>query len=239
MSAYTGRYVRSHGSTTNSSPLRVGEPTLGDHLRELNVDAVLIGKTHMTPDRQGMKRLGIEPETVIGVRTAECGFEPFLRDDGIHPDPMDGDTEYFKHLRAHGYEADNPWEAFANSAQANTDEAVSGWFMRHADRPARVPAHLSESAYLTDRALEFMENADGPWVAHVSYIKPHWPYIAPDPYCSMYGPQDVQLVIRSQEERDHPHPILAEYREERYAKAFTRQEVRDKVIPTYMVSMFN
>ena len=33
MSFYTGRYVRSHGSTWNGFPLRFGEPTLGDHLR--------------------------------------------------------------------------------------------------------------------------------------------------------------------------------------------------------------
>ena len=29
------------------------------------------------------------------------------------------------------------------------------------------------------------------WCAHLSYIKPHWPYIVPAPYHAMYGPQDV------------------------------------------------
>lgn len=33
MSFYTGRYMRSHGSHWNGWPLRVGEPTLGDHLK--------------------------------------------------------------------------------------------------------------------------------------------------------------------------------------------------------------
>ena len=37
MSFYTGRYMRSHGSHWNGWPLRVGEPTLGDHLREIGV----------------------------------------------------------------------------------------------------------------------------------------------------------------------------------------------------------
>ena len=44
MSRYTGRYVRSHGATWNGFPLRVGEPTLGDHLRELGVKCSLVGK---------------------------------------------------------------------------------------------------------------------------------------------------------------------------------------------------
>ena len=35
MSFYTGRYVSSHGAAWNNFPLKVGEMTLGDHLRTL------------------------------------------------------------------------------------------------------------------------------------------------------------------------------------------------------------
>ena len=41
MSTYTGRYVRSHGSDYNNVPLRVGEWTLGDHLKSAGGRAVL------------------------------------------------------------------------------------------------------------------------------------------------------------------------------------------------------
>ncbi|MDP6388984.1 MAG: sulfatase-like hydrolase/transferase, partial [Alphaproteobacteria bacterium] len=34
-SFYTGRYMINHGSTYNNVPLRVGEWTMGDHLRPL------------------------------------------------------------------------------------------------------------------------------------------------------------------------------------------------------------
>jgi arylsulfatase A-like enzyme len=78
MSAYTGRYVRSHGSTWNGVPLRVGEPTLGDHLREAGARAVLVGKTHMIADREGMAWLGLDPKSEIGARVAQCGFEPMM-----------------------------------------------------------------------------------------------------------------------------------------------------------------
>jgi arylsulfatase A-like enzyme len=37
MSFYTGRYVDSHGAAWNNFPLKVGELTLGDHLRPLGV----------------------------------------------------------------------------------------------------------------------------------------------------------------------------------------------------------
>jgi arylsulfatase A-like enzyme len=85
MCFYTGRYMRSHGSHWNGWPLRVGEPTLGDHLKKIGVRNVLVGKTHMAPDLEGLKRLGIAPDSIIGVHASECGFEPYERDDGLHP----------------------------------------------------------------------------------------------------------------------------------------------------------
>src|SRR6056297_404151 len=41
MSTHTGRYMRSHGSTWNGVPLKVGEHTLGDHLRDQGMDCWL------------------------------------------------------------------------------------------------------------------------------------------------------------------------------------------------------
>lgn len=236
MSAYTGRYVRSHGSATNDSPMRVGEPTLGDHLREIDVEAVLIGKTHMIADVEGMKRLGIDVDSLIGVQNAECGFNPFVRDDGIHPNIGEKEPDYFSYLRQHGYDADNPWEEWANSAEDEQGNLVSGWFMQHARQPARVPAHLTETAYITDRTLEFMreQSTEESWVAHVSYIKPHWPYIAAAPYHNMYGPEHVLPAVRNAAERDHSNRIFQAYQNERYSQAFSRDEVRETVIPTYM-----
>ena len=66
MSFYTGRYVHSHGAAWNNFPLKVGEVTLGDHLRKAGVESWLIGKTHMSVDAEGMARLDLAPDSVIG-----------------------------------------------------------------------------------------------------------------------------------------------------------------------------
>jgi arylsulfatase A-like enzyme len=81
MSFYTGRYVHSHGAAWNNFPLKVGEVTLGDHLRGRG-GSWLVGKTHMKADAEGMARLGLAPDSVIGARVAECGFDVWVRDDG-------------------------------------------------------------------------------------------------------------------------------------------------------------
>ena len=66
---------------------------MGDYLRPLGVQTVLVGKTHMVADREGMERLGIDPKSIIGVRVSECGFDPFDRDDGLHPRGPDGNDD--------------------------------------------------------------------------------------------------------------------------------------------------
>jgi len=236
MSYYTGRSMTSHGSTWNAVPLRVGEPTLGDHLRALGVRAALVGKTHMAADREGMKRLGIAPGCAEGVFAAECGFEPFERDDGLHPDESaDRGLAYNKYLRDLGYEESNPWHSAANAGEGAGGELLSGWYMRNATAQARVAEEHSETAYMTGRAIDFIRDAgEKPWCLHLSYIKPHWPYIAPAPYHTMFGPEDLLPVNRSPRERQDAHPVFAAYMRHPESATFARDEVRAAVIPVYM-----
>jgi arylsulfatase A-like enzyme len=242
MSFYTGRYVASHGATWNGVPLKVGEMTMGDYLRPLGVRAVLAGKTHMMADREGMERLGIDPQSIIGVRVSECGFDPFDRDDGLHAEGPDGRYDpkrpaYERYLNDKGYAGANPWHDWANAAdgQAGDNALASGWAMRHARRPARVQEEDSETPYMTRRAMAFMNEAgDAPWCLHLSYIKPHWPYIAPAPYHAMYGPEHVLPAVRSETEWRDPHPVFREFMDLRVGRSFAREEVRAEVIPVYM-----
>ncbi|MGA3398889.1 MAG: alkaline phosphatase family protein [Acetobacteraceae bacterium] len=236
MSFYTGRYMRSHGANWNRFPLRIGEPTLGDHLAELGVRNVLVGKTHMAADVEGMRRLGIDPASSLGVQVAECGFEPFERDDGLNPDPSPR-VPYDDYLRTHGFGGTNPWEQWANSGEAADGKLLNGWLLEHADKPARVPEEHAETPYMTRRAMAFIDGAaaDGrPWCLHLSYIKPHWPYIAPAPYHAMYGAADIIPPVRSEAERRDPHPVYGAFMAARVSCNFSRDAVRARVIPAYM-----
>ena len=241
MSTYTGRYVQSHGAAWNGFPLKVGEMTLGDYLRPLGMRTALVGKTHMEADVEGMARLGIDPQSIIGVRVAECGFEPYERDDGLHGMGPDGSRysprrpRYNAYLNELGYDGENPWHDWANAAEGDGNMLASGWAMRHARKAARVREKDSETPYMTRRGIDFMrEVGDAPWCLHLSYIKPHWPYIAPAPYNTMYGADDVVPALRSENERRDPHPVYGTFMAHRVSKTFSRDEVRREVIPVYM-----
>ena len=238
MCFYTGRYASSHGAHWNGFPLRVGEYTLGDHLRRNGMDCWLIGKTHMKADAEGMERLGLSPDSVIGARQAECGFDPWIRDDGLWGTGPNGlydekRSPYNEYLKAKGYDAENPWAHFAN-ASIDGDEIAPGFIMSNADKPANIREEDSETPWLTDRALEFIAEHEGPYCAHISYIKPHWPYIVPAPYHNMYNQNHIAPPVRDEGEKEGAHPVYDAYLNNKIAQAFQKDEVRNKVIPAYM-----
>ncbi|MCB0161414.1 MAG: sulfatase-like hydrolase/transferase, partial [Caldilineaceae bacterium] len=239
-SYYTGRYCRSHGATWNGFPIRIGELSVGEHLAEVGVRTALVGKTHIIPDTDGMARLGIDPASPTGRSLAECGFEPFERDDGLHPfASVDKWPHYNDFLREQGFAGDNPWEEWANSGEGPDGEILSGWLLKYSGLQARIPAEYSETAYMTSRAMDFMAeaeagNPDQPWLLHLSFIKPHWPYIAPAPYHNMYSAKDILPAVRSNSERQTDHALFHAYQESRICRTFAREEVRETVIPVYM-----
>lgn len=240
MSTYTGRYVSSHGACWNNVPLNVGERTMGDYLRAQGMGCWLVGKTHMMADAEGMARLGIEADSVIGARVSECGFDVFERDDGMRPEGPEGFYDeggalaYNDYLRGKGYDSDNPWHDYANSSIDDDGNVLSGWFLKNSDLPANIAENDSETPYLTRRGMEFIEGqGDQPWCCHLSYIKPHWPYIVPAPYHELYGPEHFLPPVRSEAETSG-HPVYTAMQKAPVCRAFSRDDVRDKVLRAYM-----
>ncbi len=241
MSFYTGRYASSHGAQWNGFPLKVGEITIGDHLRQLGMSSWLVGKTHMKADVAGMERLGLEPDSIIGARVSECGFDVWVRDDGLWAEGEDGfyderRSPYNEYLKSLGYESENPWHDFANSGVDDNGNLASGWFVKHAEKPANIAEEHSETPWLTREVIEFIESRgeDEPWMCHASYIKPHWPLIVPDPYHAMFGANHVPAPLRSPAELEDPHPVYQQFTQNVVGKAFQRDEVRQAAIPAYM-----
>ena len=240
MSFYTGRYSQSHGATWNGIPLIAGELTLGDFMREQGLATWLVGKTHFYPDLSGIKRMGIGLDSPTGQLLQQCGFQIFDRMEGLYLEGPKGrynpfKSTYEKYLNDLGYSGQNPWNDWANSAEGENGEVLEGWYMKHAHRPARVAEEYSETVYTTFRALEFLkQHSQSPWCLHLSYIKPHWPYIAPSPYHQLFRDLELPSAIRSQNELKNPHPIYEAITKIRISRAFSKKEIRDRVLPTYL-----
>ena len=198
MSFYTGRYVHSHGATWNGVPLKVGEMTLGDYLRPLGRAARRwSARRTCGPTWRAWSGSASIPTPSSACASPSAASTPTSATTACMASARTGATirrspRYNRYLNDKGYAGDNPWHDWANAAQGEGNALASGWAMRHARKPARVAEEDSETPYMTRRAMDFMTEAgDAPWCLHLSYIKPHWPYIAPAPYNAMYGAGDV------------------------------------------------
>ncbi len=190
-----------------------------------------------------MRRPGLAPDGIIGARLSECGFDPIIRDDGLWAFGPDGayddqGSPYNAFLRAEGYDADNPWHDYANAGIDNEGNIASGWLYENARRPANIREEDSETPWLTRQMIKFLEkDAPGrerPWMCHLSYIKPHWPYIVPAPYHDMYGRTARKPVVRDARELENPHPIYAAFTDNAIGQAFRRDDVREAALGAYM-----
>jgi arylsulfatase A-like enzyme len=232
MSYYTGRYVASHGATHNRVPLSVGEVTLGFLLSESGRKLALAGKTHVLPDARGMKRLQLDGQHDLAALLKEGWFSLVDRHDGHHAEP---DSAYAHWLRRQGYDSRDPWTDYVIAVEDKDGRVLNGWKMRNARLPARVREEHSETAYTTDVALDFMaRQGDEPWVLHLSYVKPHWPYVAPAPWHAAYTADQCLPVSRHLIERGAAaHPVFRAFQEEEVSRSFRNDDCIRTVRPAY------
>lgn len=232
MSFYTGRYPSSHGATWNFIPMPMSELTVGDYLSQAGRALHLAGKTHFEPSAEATAawRGGAAGRSAASL--LQGGFEVVCRHEGDLPT---GKEDYRRYLESAGYAGDDPWLQHANSGRHPDGSLASGWQMRHAHLAAHVAEPHSETAYVSNAAIDFIRrHRDEPWSLHLSYIKPHWPYIAPAPYHDMYRRAEQAPIRRNRASEANEHPVLAAYRSHDECRSFDQEDIVRHVRPAYM-----
>ncbi|MEO1018055.1 MAG: sulfatase-like hydrolase/transferase [Pseudomonadota bacterium] len=243
-SFYTGRTSFSHGVTGNQVPLPLSEWTLGDYVRG-KMRAALIGRTDLSIDDESLERIGVERnQTTMGealVHHQNNGgfevYEPMGAPNGLLSDdaPMSGAGGYAAWLRSIGYASNDPWREFAQVTMGPDGEPRDGNELANSRFPGRLKEGHSETAFLTDRALDFIrETEDEPWFLHLAYSKPDAPFIAPAPFHALYADEPMIAAKRDPIERSNAHPVFAALSEMDAAKPLMRDEVRAAVLPAYL-----
>ncbi|MDJ0388051.1 alkaline phosphatase family protein [Roseomonas sp. E05] len=196
-SLLTGLYLMNHRAVQNTVPLDARHMNLGKALRQIGYDPALIGYTTTTPDPRttGARdpRFTTLGDLMEGFR-AVGAFEP----------SMDG---YFGWLAQKGYALPEKRE---NIWLPEGEDSVPG----ATDRPSRISAELSDTAYFTERALTYLKGkGEKPWFLHLGYWRPHPPFIAPTPYNTMYSPAEMPALRRREtwQQEAAQHPLLDFY----------------------------
>jgi arylsulfatase A-like enzyme len=193
-SLHTGMYLQNHRSGTNGTPLDARHTNWAKEAAAIGYDPVLFGYTDTSLDPRELK------EDDPWLYTYE-GPLP-----GIRPIVMMGDTptQWTDWLRDQGYAVPEPIQrAYALRAAGPDYEDGAA-----VPKPLAYPKEVDDTNYLADRCLDYIRAAKGPFVAHLSILRPHPPFIAPEPYNAMYDPRGVpgfsRLATPDAEAAQHP-----------------------------------
>lgn len=197
-SMLTGLYMMTHRAVQNTIPLDARHTNIAKEVRKAGYEPALVGYTTTTPDPREtapqdprFKVLGADME----------GWKPV----GSWGLKMEA---YFAWVKAKGFPVPKiPTNIWLPKGQDESDIGATA-------KPSTIPAHLSDTSFFTDRALEYLKGTEGkPWFLHLGYYRPHPPFIAPEPYNSMYAPEDCPPPIRAEsvDAEAAQHPMLEFY----------------------------
>jgi arylsulfatase A-like enzyme len=172
---YTGTYQMNNRVVANGTPLDDRFDNVARAARRAGFDPALFGYTDQ----------GVDPRLVAaGDDPRLSSYEGVLPGFTVALDLSGAQAPWMEWLAHLGYDV-----------PPGRDEAL-------ATEPER-PEDVGVSAFLTDRFLGWLERREGPWFAHLSFLRPHPPYAAAGRWASAYSPEEVDLPIPAAADR-HP-----------------------------------
>jgi arylsulfatase A-like enzyme len=197
-SMLTGLYMMNHRAVQNTIPLDARHTNIAIEVRKAGYEPALVGYTTTTPDPREIaaedprfKVLGADME----------GWRP------VGSWGLDKEA-YFAWLSSQGFPMPKkPNDIWLPQDLTEADIGATA-------KPSVVPAHLSDTTWFTDRALEYLQGTENkPWFLHLGYYRPHPPFSAAAPYHEMYDPNDCPPPIRaaSKDLEASQHPLLDYY----------------------------
>jgi arylsulfatase A-like enzyme len=182
------------------------------------------------------RRLGYEPalfgytDTSVDPRTVPAGDPRLSRYEGVLPgfDPVchlpEGEPRaWLDWMRACGLDVPDEWRTFVDQPAPGTK-----WQTRY-DRA------YSQTRFLTERFTEWADARKGGWFAHISFLRPHPPFLAPAPYDTMFDPTSVPAPVRagSRAEEGAQHPLLGVMIDHPFLKSPDDEQEQRELQATY------
>ncbi|MFT5504747.1 MAG: arylsulfatase A-like enzyme [Planctomycetota bacterium] len=193
-SLLTGMYLMNHRSIRNGSPLDARFTNVALETRKIGYDPSLIGYTDTTLDPRLMSA-----QDPAGSRY--CNVLPGFTQ--VYPD---GKKPWWRDLAKKGYAVPDNEEDIYEPVNNYPRAKIRGKTFA----PPIYRKEDSDTAFEVNRAMDVIRDADvKPWFLHLSLLRPHPPFIAPEPYNSMYHPDDIEDFVHAEsisaEAAEHPY----------------------------------
>jgi arylsulfatase A-like enzyme len=194
---HTGMYLQNHRSGTNGTPLDARHTNWALEVRKHGYEPVLLGYTDTANDPREF-----DPNDDI-LKTYEGtlpGIKPIVYM-GSYPDA------WADWLADQGYDIPDPnWKLYTQKKDVPEYEQ-GGDFAA----PLQIPADKHDTRFMVEQTIDYIEKAQDAWCVHLSLLRPHPPWVAPEPYNSLYPPGELVDFNRqpNRETEALQHPFLA------------------------------
>ncbi|WP_420583948.1 sulfatase-like hydrolase/transferase [Ruegeria sp.] len=176
-SILTGQYAMNHRSVRNGTPLRHDTPNIATEMRKAGYIPMLFGYTDTSADPRAH-----DPNDPV-LKSYENPMHGF---DEILEMRLEESYPWRSHLMQQGYQFADYWDVHKPVSPTGVAPRLND--------PALYHAKDSDTAFLTDTFLNSIAPLNGQsWFAHLTYIRPHPPLVAPAPYNDMYDPATLPL----------------------------------------------
>lgn len=196
-SLLTGMYLQNHRSCRNGTPLDQRHTNIALELAKIGYEPVLFGYTDTSRD----------PRTTDPSVLKQFLYEGVLP--GFHPQRLllDNLDPWINDLKQKGYDVPTNHRDIYEPIDPPSDKTDHG----RTFPPAAYSAEDSMTAYLTNEVISYISEQKQGWFTHLSYLRPHPPFVAPEPYNAMYSTADVPPPIRAETAKSEAdgHPWLS------------------------------
>lgn len=203
-SIITGRYPSQHGAYSLGTKLSEDAHVVGDDFTAAGYRTALVGKAHFQPLR---------------------GTDEFP---SLEAYPVLQDLTFWRHFKDRFYGFDDVELARNHTDEAHVGQHYALWMEQkgfanwrdHFQRPTgtrdaqryawTLPEAYHYDAWIAERTnarLEAYQERGEPFFLWSSYFDPHPSYLVPEPWASLYNPEDVEIprMTPGEHDRNPPH----------------------------------
>ncbi|NLB27267.1 MAG: sulfatase-like hydrolase/transferase, partial [Bacteroidales bacterium] len=241
----TGLYPSQHGAYALGTKLPESVPCIGDYLKEAGYSSSLIGKAHFMPLRGSSKYPSLEAYPVLQDLDFWGKFHgPFYGFDFVELARPHGDESHVgqhftiwmqKKLKREGKNSDEwkkwfrkPLESLypENNPKMKSIMEKNGALNDKSQYGAwNIPENYHPNSWIASKTTDELKKAvrrDKPFFIWASFFDPHPPYLVPEPWASMYNPEDMILPdVPADDLNDMPyHYRMTQTNDKNWAKTY-------------------
>ena len=193
----TGRYARSHGLRRNGCALPEDQPTMMKHLRVNGYHTALVGKLH---------------------------FQPFQVSLAEHPD-YGFDSMKMAEVPTVGGLRNNAYLEWCQAQGLSLLKIGEGCKDSFSPYPFAPGDRCHYSSWVAEEAAKYIglsPTLGRPFFLNLSFFDPHHPYTTPEPWYSMYTPEEVRDIDWPHDDFWNDKPELFQKRREAFGSNFLK-----------------